>query len=145
MAGPAEKLTKQTKPGAYIWLGADRAIGRPYVALHNPRYDFNEETLILGASTGSPWRGSNSKRLNGRRLTTDTGPHSHTRAGTGIVYRCLPILRDRFSACFACAVECPVMAGSRRTLVRRTTVRLVPIQPVRCLPTSPDAYAKVLP
>jgi amidohydrolase len=38
----------QAKPGAYIWIGADGAeAGHP---LHNPRYDFNDKILALGAS-----------------------------------------------------------------------------------------------
>ncbi|MEJ8814330.1 M20 aminoacylase family protein [Variovorax ureilyticus] len=38
----------QSKPGAYIWLGADGT--SPSAALHNPHYDFNDETLVIGAS-----------------------------------------------------------------------------------------------
>lgn len=37
----------QERPGAYIWLGADGA--EPSKPLHNPRYDFNDSTLALGA------------------------------------------------------------------------------------------------
>ncbi|MGO4153263.1 M20 aminoacylase family protein [Cupriavidus sp. YAF13] len=38
----------QALPGAYIWLGAD---GRqPSAPLHNPHYDFNDETLAVGAA-----------------------------------------------------------------------------------------------
>jgi hippurate hydrolase len=37
----------QARPGAYIWLGAD---GRePGAPLHNPHYDFNDDTLSTGA------------------------------------------------------------------------------------------------
>lgn len=38
----------QARPGAYIWLGADGAA--PSKPLHNPRYDFNDSTLALGAA-----------------------------------------------------------------------------------------------
>jgi hippurate hydrolase len=37
----------QAKPGAYIWLGADGA--SPCAPLHNPHYDFNDDTLVVGA------------------------------------------------------------------------------------------------
>lgn len=38
----------EEKPGAYIWLGqGGSALG---CALHNPRYDFNDEMLAVGAS-----------------------------------------------------------------------------------------------
>jgi amidohydrolase len=36
------------RPGAYIWLGADRSGINP--PLHNPHYDFNDEVLQLGAT-----------------------------------------------------------------------------------------------
>jgi amidohydrolase len=36
------------KPGAYIWMGADGAA--PSAPLHNPSYDFNDDTLTLGAA-----------------------------------------------------------------------------------------------
>ena len=42
----------QKKPGCYAWLGNDRA-GEPEgaeCALHNPRYDFNDEVLVHGVS-----------------------------------------------------------------------------------------------
>ena len=38
----------QACPGAYIWLGADGS--EPSKPLHNPRYDFNDSTLALGAA-----------------------------------------------------------------------------------------------
>lgn len=38
----------QAKPGAYVWMGADGAT--PCPALHNPHYDFNDDTLATGAS-----------------------------------------------------------------------------------------------
>jgi hippurate hydrolase len=38
----------QARPGAYIWLGADS--DEPGAALHNPHYDFNDGTLMVGAS-----------------------------------------------------------------------------------------------
>lgn len=38
----------QACPGAYIWLGADGQ--NPSKPLHNPRYDFNDSTLALGAA-----------------------------------------------------------------------------------------------
>jgi hippurate hydrolase len=38
----------QARPGAYIWLGADGS--EPSKPLHNPRYDFNDSTLALGAA-----------------------------------------------------------------------------------------------
>lgn len=36
------------RPGAYVWLGADGA--KPSAALHNPHYDFNDDTLAVGAA-----------------------------------------------------------------------------------------------
>ena len=38
----------QHKPGAYVWLG--QAGGPSGCMVHNPRYDFNDEILPLGAS-----------------------------------------------------------------------------------------------
>lgn len=38
----------QACPGAYIWIGADGP--EPSKPLHNPRYDFNDATLALGAA-----------------------------------------------------------------------------------------------
>ena len=38
----------QAKPGCYIWLGGGRGADTPN--LHNPRYDFNDEALAIGAS-----------------------------------------------------------------------------------------------
>ncbi|HEY6894583.1 MAG TPA: M20 aminoacylase family protein [Rhodanobacteraceae bacterium] len=38
----------QKKPGCYVWLGAGRGGETPN--LHNPRYDFNDEVLAIGAS-----------------------------------------------------------------------------------------------
>ena len=36
------------KPGCYVWLGNGLAEGG--CMLHNPRYDFNDAVLTLGAS-----------------------------------------------------------------------------------------------
>lgn len=48
MASEAFAFMLQALPGAYIWLGAD---GRqPSAPLHNPHYDFNDETLAVGAA-----------------------------------------------------------------------------------------------
>jgi metal-dependent amidase/aminoacylase/carboxypeptidase family protein len=38
----------QAKPGCYIWLGGGRGADTPN--LHNPRYDFNDDALAIGAS-----------------------------------------------------------------------------------------------
>jgi amidohydrolase len=38
----------QEKPGAYIWIG--NGAGNDRAMLHNPRYDFNDDILALGAS-----------------------------------------------------------------------------------------------
>ena len=38
----------QAKPGCYVWLGAGRGADTPNV--HNPHYDFNDDTLAIGAS-----------------------------------------------------------------------------------------------
>ena len=38
----------QAKPGAYIWLGNGPGAGG--CMLHNPRYDFNDQALTIGAS-----------------------------------------------------------------------------------------------
>ncbi len=38
----------QAKPGCYVWLGAGRGPETPNV--HNPRYDFNDDALPIGAS-----------------------------------------------------------------------------------------------
>ena len=38
----------QKKPGCYIWLGSGRGPDTPN--LHNPRYDFNDDALAIGAS-----------------------------------------------------------------------------------------------
>lgn len=38
----------QEKPGAYIWIG--NGSGQGGKGLHNPRYDFNDDVLALGAS-----------------------------------------------------------------------------------------------
>ncbi len=35
-------------PGAYIWMGTNE--GQPVAPLHNPRYDFNDKALGIGAS-----------------------------------------------------------------------------------------------
>ena len=36
------------RPGCYVWLGAGRGPETP--GLHNPRYDFNDDVLAIGAS-----------------------------------------------------------------------------------------------
>jgi amidohydrolase len=36
----------QARPGAYIWMGVDGAT--PSASLHNPHYDFNDDTLAIG-------------------------------------------------------------------------------------------------
>lgn len=36
----------RTKPGAYIWMGVDGE--KPSPPLHNPHYDFNDDTLVVG-------------------------------------------------------------------------------------------------
>ena len=38
----------QAKPGCYIWLGGGRGPDTPN--LHNPQYDFNDDSLQVGAS-----------------------------------------------------------------------------------------------
>ena len=38
----------QAKPGCYLWLGSGR--GDATTNLHNPRYDFNDDALAIGAS-----------------------------------------------------------------------------------------------
>jgi hippurate hydrolase len=38
----------QAKPGCYVWLGAGEGLEPP--GLHNPRFDFNDEVLAIGAS-----------------------------------------------------------------------------------------------
>jgi hippurate hydrolase len=38
----------QEKPGCYVWLGTGHGSGTP--GLHNPRFDFNDEMLAVGAS-----------------------------------------------------------------------------------------------
>ena len=38
----------QKRPGCYVWLGGGRGEGTP--SLHNPRYDFNDDALAIGAS-----------------------------------------------------------------------------------------------
>jgi hippurate hydrolase len=38
----------QERPGAYLWLG--QAGGPSACMVHNPRYDFNDEVLPVGAS-----------------------------------------------------------------------------------------------
>jgi hippurate hydrolase len=38
----------QKRPGSYIWVGGGRSDNDP--VLHNPRYDFNDDILPLGAS-----------------------------------------------------------------------------------------------
>ncbi len=42
----------QQKPGCYAWLGSDRADSPAddECALHNPRYDFNDDILVYGVS-----------------------------------------------------------------------------------------------
>jgi hippurate hydrolase len=38
----------QAKPGCYVWLGAGNGAATPNI--HNPRYDFNDNVLAIGAS-----------------------------------------------------------------------------------------------
>ncbi|MEO8485887.1 MAG: M20 aminoacylase family protein [Betaproteobacteria bacterium] len=38
----------QAKPGCYVWLGTGNGPDTP--SLHNPRYDFNDDALAIGAS-----------------------------------------------------------------------------------------------
>ena len=38
----------QAKPGCYVWLGTGKGPDTPL--LHNPRYDFNDDALAIGAS-----------------------------------------------------------------------------------------------
>ena len=38
----------QAKPGCYVWLGAGSGANTPNI--HNPRYDFNDDVLKIGAS-----------------------------------------------------------------------------------------------
>ncbi|CAG0977109.1 hippurate hydrolase [Burkholderiales bacterium] len=38
----------QAKPGCYVWLGTGEGPDTP--SLHNPRYDFNDDALAIGAS-----------------------------------------------------------------------------------------------
>ncbi|MGH8802085.1 MAG: amidohydrolase, partial [Casimicrobiaceae bacterium] len=38
----------EAKPGCYVWLGSGAGEDPP--GLHNPRYDFNDEVLAIGAS-----------------------------------------------------------------------------------------------
>jgi amidohydrolase len=38
----------QAKPGCYVWLGAGSGASTPNI--HNPRYDFNDDVLSIGAS-----------------------------------------------------------------------------------------------
>jgi hippurate hydrolase len=37
----------QAKPGCYVWMGNGPGDGG--CMLHNPRYDFNDESLPIGA------------------------------------------------------------------------------------------------
>lgn len=37
----------ESRPGAYVWLGADRE-GSEVVPLHNPHYDFNDDLVATG-------------------------------------------------------------------------------------------------
>jgi hippurate hydrolase len=38
----------RAKPGCYVWLGAGHGADTPNI--HNPRYDFNDDVLAIGAS-----------------------------------------------------------------------------------------------
>ncbi|MFQ5774918.1 MAG: M20 aminoacylase family protein [Kiloniellaceae bacterium] len=40
----------ETRPGCYIWLGNGTEGGPGGCAVHNPRYDFNDEIALIGAS-----------------------------------------------------------------------------------------------
>ena len=35
------------RPGCYVWMGVGKGADTP--GLHNPRYDFNDDTLAIGA------------------------------------------------------------------------------------------------
>jgi amidohydrolase len=48
MGGEDFSFMLNARPGNYIMLGSGRGAGDP--ALHNPRYDFNDEVLPVGAS-----------------------------------------------------------------------------------------------
>jgi hypothetical protein len=55
----------QAKPGCYVWLGAGRGPDTPNV--HNPHYDFNDDTLAIGASD---WVALAEQQLSGRKAET---------------------------------------------------------------------------
>jgi hippurate hydrolase len=40
----------QEKPGCYVWLGNGTEGGPGGCAVHNPRYDFNDDIAVIGAS-----------------------------------------------------------------------------------------------
>jgi hippurate hydrolase len=40
----------EAKPGCYVWLGNGTEGGPGGCAVHNPRYDFNDEISVIGAS-----------------------------------------------------------------------------------------------
>ena len=40
----------EAKPGCYIWLGNGVEGGPGGCFVHNPRYDFNDEAAVVGAS-----------------------------------------------------------------------------------------------
>ncbi len=40
----------EAKPGCYVWLGNGTEGGPGGCAVHNPRYDFNDEIAVVGAS-----------------------------------------------------------------------------------------------
>ena len=40
----------QARPGCYVWLGNGTEGGPGGCAVHNPRYDFNDEIAVIGAS-----------------------------------------------------------------------------------------------
>ena len=40
----------EERPGCYIWLGNGEGGGPGGCSVHNPRYDFNDEVSVIGAS-----------------------------------------------------------------------------------------------
>ena len=40
----------ESRPGCYIWLGNGEVGGPGGCNVHNPRYDFNDEISVIGAS-----------------------------------------------------------------------------------------------
>jgi hippurate hydrolase len=48
MGGEDFAFMLEAKPGCYVWIGNGPGAGG--CMLHNPRYDFNDESLPIGAS-----------------------------------------------------------------------------------------------